>query len=161
MRHIMEGVFESGLIPGLNADDAWGHGILFDAKRSGNPSVCDLKAAWAKCESPIEKAMASALCYAPWPSEVVVEPQHVIGNYRLDFLASCPGASIDIECDGVDFHYHGISWEAYQRDRARDAYVRSQNIEVIRFKGTEIWANAIGCAHEVTELMRDLLGESK
>jgi len=127
----------------------------------------------AACQSPIEKIMMAALAFEDWypfltipaailrPGEkgmpkgdLVIAPQFPLGPYRLDFLIigyDEEGRSqkwLNVECDGDEWHNSTIF--QYQADRERDKFVRACGIEVIRFRGSEIWNDARGCAEEAS-----------
>ena len=59
--------------------------------------------------------------------------QHQFGSYILDFY--CPELKVVIELDGGQ-HY---GKEIQERDLARDAYLRSQGIKVLRFSNNEVF----------------------
>ena|SRR3989344_2212612 len=61
--------------------------------------------------------------------------QQGIGNYVLDFY--CPILNLAIEIDG-DSHFNR---KADVRDHARQKYIESQGITMIRFTNTEIYKN--------------------
>jgi very-short-patch-repair endonuclease len=127
----------------------------------------------ALCESPIEKMMMAALVFADWypfltiPAAVlqpgqktpalgdlIIAPEFPLGPYRLDFLIMGHDGKgnqkwVNVECDGAEYHHHNITMAEYQADRERDKFVRWCGIEVIRFRGKEIWDNAADCAEEV------------
>ena len=126
----------------------------------------------ASCESPIEKVMMAALVFEDWypfltipavvlrPGErgmprgdLIIAPQFPLGPYRLDFLIMGHDEAgnqkwLNVECDGEEYHHHDITMAQYQADRERDKFVRACGIEVIRFRGTEIWRGANECAEE-------------
>lgn len=52
-----------------------------------------------------------------------------------------------VECDGHD--YHERTKEQAARDRRRDRWCQQNNISVMRFTGSEIWADPTACALEV------------
>ncbi len=58
--------------------------------------------------------------------------QHPLGIYTLDFY--CAEAALDIEIDGT--HHFTEQGKAY--DAARDRWMNSQGIEVLRFSGKEV-----------------------
>src|SRR5687768_14278633 len=58
--------------------------------------------------------------------------QHPLGAYTADFY--CVEAKLCIELDGAPHH----TSEGKQKDEARDAWMRSQGIEVLRFGGWEV-----------------------
>jgi very-short-patch-repair endonuclease len=160
-QHILEPLTQSRLLDkalksSSDVENAKAHGVLAAARRGGKQAA-DVEAIWPKCESPIETALAAALCYAPWPCEVEIQPQVPIGTYRLDFMVIGSGHRIDVECDGKEFHHHDITMEKWRADRARDAFVESEGVSVIRFRGTDIWVDAIGCAEEVAALLANLI----
>lgn len=160
-QHILEPLIEGGIFKKIIPENGKAYGVRAAAEILGRKLTCSLKNIWERCESPIETAMAAALCYAEWPCTVEIEPQHIIGRYRLDFLVSGSGHRINVECDGEQFHHHDISMEQYQADRARDRLVELEGISVIRFRGSQIWVDAIGCADEVAALLRNLISEGE
>jgi len=58
--------------------------------------------------------------------------QKVIGPYIVDFY--CPAAKLVIELDGSQ-HYEP---EGMEQDRARDAYLQSRGLAVVRYTNLEI-----------------------
>ena len=129
-----------------------------------------------RTESPIEEVMLVALVYIfeSWSqhasvgflardfrwgdepssplSETDVYLQAKVGDYRADFLFDChhehaPRQTLVIECDGHDYHERTKSQAA--RDRSRDRWMTSRGISVMRFTGSEIWADPYKCAEEV------------
>lgn len=161
-QHILEAVISAGILSldgaGAKPEDARAYGICTSAKLMGRTHTGDINAIWAKCESPLETTMAAALCYAAWPCKVKIEPQYKIGNYRLDFLVTGRKKKINVECDGEAFHHHDITMAQYQADRARDRFVEEQGITVKRYRGADIWVDAIGRADEVATLLLNLIG---
>jgi hypothetical protein len=126
------------------------------------------------CESPIEEMLLAALVpsimahevplgMAYWPIAYELYPQHVVGPYRADFaliynraktgftracLTEMPGTvRFIIECDGHDFHEK--TKEQAARDKARDRYFSVNGWHVLRFTGSEIYADALECSTEV------------
>lgn len=75
-----------------------------------------------------------------------------IGVYRADFVITCqrnihaPPIVLVIECDGHDFHEK--TKEQARRDKARDRFMVSEGYHVMRFAGSEIWADPGKCAVE-------------
>ena len=59
--------------------------------------------------------------------------QHSVGNYIVDFF--CYSENLAIEVDGP---YHFTS-KGLARDKARDEYLNSVGIKVIRFKNSEVF----------------------
>lgn len=58
--------------------------------------------------------------------------QHTVGPYTLDFF--CPAARVAVELDGGQ-HYDGPQRE---RDRARDAWLESHGIRVLRYSDRDM-----------------------
>ena len=109
-----------------------------------------------KTESPIEEALFWALhgTLTAWFPGVAVAiiPQKRIGKYRADFLVDVPGiVKIVVEADGHDFH-EKTKYQA-QRDRKRDRDIQSYGYKVMRFTGSEIYANPRKCAWEVERMI--------
>jgi len=80
--------------------------------------------------------------------------QAQIGPYRVDFLFD--DHSIDgkrqlivVECDGHDFHER--TKEQARHDKKRDRYFAAMGYRVLRFTGSEIYANAAEVAEEICE----------
>lgn len=102
-----------------------------------------------------------------------IYPQHRVGRYRAD-LAICllerepnPGGSgvyfadnlphafeaqIIVECDGHDFHEKTKEQAAH--DKRRDRALFAEGWPVLRFTGSEIRADASGCARQVVEALK-------
>lgn len=134
------------------------------------------------CESPIEELLLAALFSDHSIHEfdvifmgdcepslvhatgetVYIYQQAKVGDYRTDFLVldasipfevSAPRWMV-VECDGHD--YHERTKEQARRDKRRDRFFQSQGYKVLRFTGSEIWADAEACADEILgELARD------
>lgn len=128
-----------------------------------------------KCESPIEELLAvalysysrimpermlflgtSALPKEPEFDETAFVYQQVeIGQYRVDFAIwdaslpfnHTPPRLMIVECDGHDFHEK--TKEQARRDKRRDRYFQSLGYKVLRFTGSEIWADPDGVADEI------------
>jgi very-short-patch-repair endonuclease len=84
--------------------------------------------------------------------------QKKIGAYTVDFYlfakTACSGPlRIVIECDGHDFHERTKQQAAH--DRRKDRWLQSQGFIVMRYTGSEIWADAVGCARQVAKLASD------
>ncbi len=102
-----------------------------------------------------------------------IYPQHRVGRYRAD-LAICllerepnPGGSgvyflddiphsfeaqIIVECDGHEFHEKTKEQAAH--DKRRDRALFSEGWPVLRFTGSEIRADAAGCARQVLDALK-------
>lgn len=66
--------------------------------------------------------------------------QHPIGEYVLDFY--CAAAKLCVEIDGIA---HDMG-DRPERDERRDAWLASQNIEVIRIPAREVLRSAADVA---------------
>lgn len=128
------------------------------------------------CGSPIEELLIAALYEAsriggetdivfmtdskpaeePYNYETAyIYQQAQVGPYRVDFLihdASKPYQIaaprwMIVECDGHDFHER--TKEQARHDKKRDRFFQSKGYKVLRFTGSEIWANPEECADEV------------
>ncbi|WP_155262929.1 endonuclease domain-containing protein [Sphingomonas segetis] len=86
--------------------------------------------------------------------EAVIYPQHRVAGYRLDFAVKVENGTnvswIAVECDGHDFHER--TKEQAARDKARDRFLTTAGFRILRFTGSEIYANPMGCALQVSEL---------
>lgn len=130
-----------------------------------------------RCESPIEELFLAALyadhTLSPTPihfmasaelpanpyfdQAVFVFAQVPFGAYRVDFAildASLPTSMgkprlLVVECDGHDFHER--TKEQARRDKQRDRFLVSKGCRVLRFTGSEIWADPEKCADEVID----------
>jgi len=90
--------------------------------------------------------------------------QQTIKPYRVDFLVEkidyvgdlentrFSTKKIVVECDGHDFHER--TKEQAKKDKKRDRDLQKAGYLVMRFTGSEIFADAVGCAYEA-------LGEKK
>ena len=132
------------------------------------------------CQSEIERAMLVAFVvygledvgsvilrhagneYGPLGRDItalVIEPQARIGKYTADFVIRefdlCEGVygqPCVVECDGHDFHSRTKRQAAH--DRKRDREMQALGFMVLRFPGSTIWADPVGCAREVAETIR-------
>ena len=83
----------------------------------------------------------------------LILPQCQIEQYRVDFCLIFYGEFDDyqfnlvVECDGHEWHER--TKKQAQRDKARDRDLQAGGFIVLRFTGSEIWKNAMGCAAEV------------
>jgi len=92
-------------------------------------------------------------------------PQTQVGIYRADFFIAwevethrgpVKRGNFVIECDGHD--HHERTKEQAAHDRRRDRWMTEQGITVIRFTGSEIWANPSSCAQSVMDIMWRAMG---
>lgn len=117
-------------------------------------------------ESPIESMLAMALFYAigkemferAGDDGKAVSPmcsialQHLIGSSRVDIALLGKEVKIAIECDGHDFHER--TKEQAARDKSRDRSIVAEGYALFRFTGSEIWADALGCAEQVVDVAK-------
>lgn len=87
-----------------------------------------------------------------------IQPQFHIGKYCADFFVDYlaeNGAHVMavIECDGHDFHER--TKRQAQHDKERDRYFQSLGLLVLRFTGSEIWANPIKAARAALTLVHN------
>jgi very-short-patch-repair endonuclease len=118
--------------------------------------------------TPIEKQMFEAL--KPFidrvPSPATLFTQYKLLSYRLDFALIAPFPTtngdvhllkLDIECDGHDFH-EKTKWQvAHDKKRERD--IQEIGWIVIRFSGSEIYANAFKCVDQIERIMKTEVGK--
>jgi very-short-patch-repair endonuclease len=105
----------------------------------------------------------------PVLSEVYIEPQAIIGEYRVDFLVtwseihwekyenttSTPrkaSAHLVVECDGHNFHEK--TKEQAARDKLRDRTLQECGYNVFRFTGSEIWQDTLKCADDAIDFIQ-------
>jgi len=161
---------------------------IADIAASYVPKVISWVTTDFQCESPIERVMAAALVSAfrfltpiptrtgkphadpnkegSAPAQISIFPQAIIGEWRADFLIiSNPyyewGSPIRIvvECDGHEFHERTKHQAA--RDRGRDRKMQQLGYVVLRFTGSEIWADPMRCAHEVASCLLNLADDQR
>lgn len=87
---------------------------------------------------------------------LTIEPQAKLGAYRADFLVSWFASAVThraaVECDGHD--YHERTKEQAAHDRARDREMQNDGLIVLRFTGSEIWADPIARAQAAVGTLR-------
>lgn len=135
-----------------------------------------LREAWAflelKCESPIERLLAAELLFLTDGYNQVIyggdrenppngnfatllQTQLPIEGFRADFvLTCCFGANhhrVIVECDGHEFHER--TKEQAKRDRSRDRVMTAAGHTVLRFTGSEIYADPKACAEQVAQIV--------
>lgn len=101
-----------------------------------------------KCESPIEERLLWELNRVMRTD--AIQCQVPIHGYRADFIVTQGDRRIVVEADGADWH---TSPDQVKRDALRDAAMRRWGYEVIRFTGSQINADAVGCAALVSGAM--------
>ena len=133
------------------------------------------------CESPIEEVMLLALALAgeaesdsgvemqvrePSPFDhichVLVNPQYVVGKYRVDFRVAAYWTRFDdenlvdehwcrgevlVECDGHDFHER--TKEQASHDKRKDRDLQAAGFKVFRYTGSDVWNRCMEAATQV------------
>lgn len=139
------------------------------------------------CESPIEEAMLVSLISTGlqlgdlvevggftvgWDDglssavkTLLVKPQFKVEKFRADFRVSLRKqprgreesreASVLVECDGHD--YHERTKDQARRDKSRDRKLQALGHQVLRFTGSEIWADPLLVASEVVDHLSGML----
>lgn len=93
------------------------------------------------------------------PSTIIVEPQAQLEGWRVDFLihawefgrlsGKAQWRRLIVECDGHDFHER--TKEQAAKDRGRDREFQLRGYTILRFTGSELYANPLACARQVGE----------
>lgn len=115
-----------------------------------------------RLDSPIERAFLRCFCYVllgvPAASDLVIQPQMKVGQYRADFAIGLPDLDpvLIVECDGHQFH--DGDKVAAARDKARDRWMALSGLTVFRFTGSEIYANPYECAAQSIACVMNRLG---
>lgn len=95
-------------------------------------------------ESPIK----DTLKYELLNRDIEFETQAEIGKYRTDFFF--PEANLIVEADGREYH-------SSQRDRDNDfkrqVALMKRGYTVLRFTGSEIYQNVVGCVNKIEQLL--------
>lgn len=102
------------------------------------------------CESPIETAFydAAAAIHAVGDGlSFILSPQYVIASYRVDF--AIVARQIAVELDGHEYHK---SKEQRTSDARRDRVLMLNGWQTMRFTGSEVWKDAVGCVDSVVKL---------
>jgi len=114
-------------------------------------------------------------------TRLTIIPQYQMSDWRVDFLligtrlerdyqnmvehsgrlagTYRPGRKVGgelcvvVECDGHEFHER--TKEQAARDRSRDRSSQTKGHKVMRFTGSEIWADAFACAEEALHLFEN------
>ncbi|XWN32721.1 MAG: DUF559 domain-containing protein [Devosia sp.] len=131
----------------------------------------EMRLLFALCESPIEQLLGAAILtstsdgygdgkarFSPLRLRddregTTFTPQYQLLSYRADFAFRTGYLGQEqflvVECDGHDFHDR--TKEQASRDRARDRTLLEIGIPVIRFTGRDVWADAMGCAEQISD----------
>jgi len=131
----------------------------------------------ARCDEGKSESPMEALLFAGWElmisyngvspgAGLKVEQQAQVGPYRADFLFTVNEIEtgnpkqLVVEVDGHDFHERTKEQAAH--DKRRDRWMAEQHYAVMRFTGSEVWANPFACAEEVISRLHILRrGQSK
>ena len=109
-----------------------------------------------KSESPIEVMFLAAAellrPHLPARDAVKLEQQVSVGAYRVDFCFTVNDTKdnpvrLVVELDGHDFHER--TKEQAAKDKRRDRTLVAADYQVMRFTGSEVWANPFACVEEV------------
>jgi very-short-patch-repair endonuclease len=96
---------------------------------------------------------------APEQINFWITPQAKIATYRADvaiwFHFGKLKQGVCIECDGHAFHER--TKEQAARDKKRDRELLTSGWPVMRFTGSEIFADPVGCARQVQEHLSEVL----
>lgn len=136
-----------------------------------------------QAESPIERALApwlvmedygplfaSAMATVHIPKveaircrgDITIVPQYAILKYRLDFAVigrvGLHDYVVGVECDGDEFHSNVLRQEG---DLARDGYLLSWGIPVVRATGKEIYTRGALVVARVSEALEKLVHERR
>ncbi|WP_339161742.1 DUF559 domain-containing protein [Siminovitchia sp. FSL W7-1587] len=131
-----------------------------------------------KCDSPIEQLLLVRIMH--WIDSSITQYQHYDPNlvmiydaqrevaacgkkYRIDIYVEVVFKGEEyrfaIECDGHDFHEK--TKEQAARDKRRERDLQSAGIHVIRFTGSEIWADAYEKSVEAMKIIEVVSGLRK
>lgn len=94
------------------------------------------------------------------PGTVLIEMQRRLLDWPADFVLSCPSLSeklVIVECDGHDFHER--TKEQAARDRSRDRAAQAAGYMMLRYTGSEIYRDPLGCAESAIRALANLLDD--
>lgn len=111
-----------------------------------------------KAESPIEHLFFAAYEFMkphlmlPENAGLQMVQQREVGRYRADFYFQIRNVEkklkeMVVEVDGHEFHERTKAQAT--RDRSRDRWMDDMGILVVRFTGSEVWANPFSCVEQV------------
>jgi len=135
--------------------EEFGFDSLKNTHRNRANIVADLLQA---SQSPIERKLVmglaqTVLCHTCEEHEI--HAQYKIGSYRADVAIISHGHKIVIEADGHEFHER--TKEQAQHDKQRDREMQTLGWRVMRFTGSEVWKDPVGCAVQVLNLLHALM----
>lgn len=134
--------------------------------------------------TPIESLMAMALCLVAeadprgcWSNRVHSSPQHVTNWMdkvgcnlcvapQVNLVAYIPDFvifgrrrkryfGVVVECDGHEFHEK--TKEQASRDKLRDRRLLRAGWHTIRYSGSDIWRDPVGCAEDAIECTKSVI----
>lgn len=128
-----------------------------DIKREWNDNVNDQI---FFCESPIEKLFYIEWLYqieaTPNSDNIYINPQYKIGNYRVDFFITLDNGEVYfyknkkncfiVELDS--YLWHGSTPEQFAKEKERERYLKSEQWDILRFSGREIYRDVEKCVDE-------------
>ena len=149
---------------------------LIDLNRTGSEAVRDLKhfleyaergtralseavaGSVGGFESPFEQAVARGLRERGW----TVVPQIGVSRFRIDLGVVHPDRPGDflagVECDGAAYHSAAT---ARDRDKVREAVLRSLGWELVRVWSTDWWVDARGALDRLDGALQALLEQAR
>jgi len=77
--------------------------------------------------------------------------QHADKKYRTDFIVFYGGGVIAVELDGHEFHK---TKEQRGADATKDRWLQARGIRVVRFTGSQVFADVAGCIRELHDVVR-------
>lgn len=82
---------------------------------------------------------------------IAATTQYPWNGYRIDIVCGGQwfGRKIFIECDGHDFHER--TKQQASRDRQKDRAAQLAGIPILRFTGSEIHRNVLGCCSQILD----------
>lgn len=94
------------------------------------------------------------------PDVLMIWSQVQIGPYRADFVIGLRPSGNErfssmtvVECDGHNYHERTKKQAAH--DKKRDRYMAKMGVGVIRFTGSEIYADPKGCADQCLKILEE------
>ena len=125
--------------------DAFGREMLHRSRKGWHIVNLGLQHNWSFCDFP-----------PLWTAGIVLAREIEVGVYRADFavlIRERGGSPVRgvVECDG--HFYHERTPEQAAHDRARDRYMSSVGIFVLRYTGSEISRDVDLCAQQAIEIL--------
>jgi very-short-patch-repair endonuclease len=101
--------------------------------------------------TPIEVPFYKALRETAATFAVQPFVQGTDGYYRPDFIVFYDGNAVVVELDGHEGHK---TKEQRTKDSRRERWFESRGMRVMRFTGTEVWADADECVKSLLDVLR-------